>query len=336
MNSGTKRMPRRAPASLLLATFYALCAVMISLGVPRAFSAAASSPQTFEVKGVVQRLDPENGKAVIRHEAIPDYMDAMTMPFQVKDRQLLKTLTPGDAVSFRLVVTEEESWVDRIEKIPGTASSKVLVAPAGASQVAQSSGVAGNLKHHPLLDYAFTNQFGQPVRLSQFRGQALAITFIFTRCPIPDYCPRLTKNFEEAAQKLQNMEGGPANYHFLSVTIDPEFDTPAVLKTYGERFGYDPTRWSFLTGPAEKIAELAKLSGMNYQGRAGLINHDLRTLIIDPNGRLQTAIPVGGNLSDLIVTELVKVLSPGSQGGLRVEKSDKRSEAAILPGPSAF
>jgi protein SCO1/2 len=163
-----------------------------------------------------------------------------------------------------------------------------------------------SLKRHPLLDYPFTNELGQPVKLSDFRGQALAITFFFTRCPIPDYCPRLSKNFEEASQKLSALPGGPTNWHFLSVTFDPELDTPPVLKAYGERYQYDPKHWSFLTGARDKISELAGDSGVQLERASGFINHNFRTLIINADGHLQMIFPMGGNLSDAIVAEVLK------------------------------
>ncbi len=159
---------------------------------------------------------------------------------------------------------------------------------------------------HPLMDYAFTNQFGEPVTLSSFAGQALAITFFFTRCPNPDYCPRLSKNFEEASNRLASMVTAPTNWHFLSVTIDPEFDTPAALRIYAKRYQHDPRYWSFLTGPIDKITELAGQSGVTFEPGKGLLNHNFRTLIIDARGNLQMSFPIGGNISDGIVEEMLK------------------------------
>ena len=146
------------------------------------------------------------------------------------------------------------------------------------------------------------NELGQAVSISQFNGQALAITFFFTRCPIPDYCPRLSKNFAEASRKLSAMPDAATNWHFLSGTFDPEFDTPAVLKGYGDRYHYDPTHWSFLTGAADKIAELAHLSDVTFEREGGLFNHNFRTLIINAAGRLQMSYPIGG--------ESVRVFKP--------------------------
>jgi protein SCO1/2 len=257
---------------------------------PSSFSnQCATNLQTFAAKGVVKELKADGRTAVIKHAAISNYMDAMTMPFEAKEPKELAGLQPGDEISFRLQVTETESWIDRISKI-GTVALE-------ANQ---------HTARHPLLDYKFTNELGQAVSLGEFRGQALAITFFFTRCPVPNFCPRLSKNFQEASQKLSALTGAPTNWHFLSVSFDTEFDTPAVLKVYGESYHYDSKHWNFLTGQPEKIRELARLSGVEIENDGALFNHNFRTMIIDGGGRLQMTFPIGGNLSDAIVGEILK------------------------------
>jgi protein SCO1/2 len=248
------------------------------------------------------------------HEAIPNYMDAMTMPFKVREARELAGLRPGDKIRYCLKVTDTESWVEQIFRTGTTSAeeSKPADPPAVAARATKP--------RHPLMDYPFTNELGQAVRLGDFRGQALAITFFFTRCPIPDYCPRLSKNFEEASQKLMAMPGGPTNWHFLSVTFDPGTDTPSVLRAYGERYQYDPKHWSFVTGPMEKISELASASDLKFENAGGFFNHEFRTLIIDAAGHLQMVFPTSGNLSDAIVAQIVKAAAvpsrpPGSIDG---------------------
>ena len=223
-----------------------------SAGPLPASGGAAAAPRSFSAKGTVMELKPDGRTVVIRHEAISNYMAAMTMPFKVKDPGELADLQRGDEISFQLQVTESESWVDHITKI-GTARAARSDAPAGRPPA----------RPHPLLDYKFTNELGQAVSLNDFRGQALAITFFYTRCPLPDYCPRLSKNFQEAQQKLESLPDAPANWHFISVSFDTEFDTPAMLKAYGNSYQYDPKHWSFLTGPADKIGELAREAGVS-------------------------------------------------------------------------
>ena len=218
---------------------------------------AKDSVKIFDVRGVVREIKDAGQVAVIRHEQIPGYMDAMSMPFKTRDPRVLSGIQAGDEVSFRLLVTEEQSWIENVRKT----GERQIEQPAPAVSVTNAPAAKSR---HPLLDYAFTNQFGKPVCLSDFKGQALAITFFSPGVRFLDYCPRLSKNFQEASQKLAAMLNGPTNYHFLSVSFDTAFDTPEVLKGYAERYRYNPSHWSFITGPKEKIAELAQLSDVNF------------------------------------------------------------------------
>ena len=271
-----------------------------------------SEERSFAAKGVVKELKPGDSTVLVSHEAITNYMDSMTMPFKVRNSKELVGLRAGDRIAFRLHVTETESWIGQIGKI-GTVALGEPKEPASPPATEATKGEAG----HPILAFKFTNELGQAVSLSDFRGQALAITFFFTRCPIPDYCPRLSKNFQEASRKLSSLAGGPTNWHFLSVSFDPEIDNPRVLKSYGEMYHYDPVHWTFLTGPANKIGELARLSDVMFERDGGSFNHNFRTLIIDPTGHLQTVFPTGGNLSDAIVDEILKAATVANGTGLR-------------------
>jgi protein SCO1/2 len=257
---------------------------------------------------VVEQLKPDGKSIVVRHEAITNYMDAMTMPFKVKDAKELAGVQTGDEISFCLHVTSTESWIDGIVK--GANRRRGASDPPTNVQPSEASA---SRKPHPLMDYKFTNELGQAVSLADFRGQALAITFFFTRCPIPDFCPRLSRNFQEASRKLVSTPVGPTNWHFLSVTFDPEHDSPRVLKAYGETYHYDPAHWSFLTGPSNQVAELARQSDVTFDRDGAFYNHNFRTLIIDAAGHVQMIFPMGGDLSDSIVEEMKKAVAPGAE-----------------------
>lgn len=291
-----------------------LCVCLISFGVKAAeFSQPSKANQTnsrtFIAKGVVEEIKPDEQIIVIRHEAISNYMAAMTMPFKVKTPAELAGFQRGDEITFQLHVTETESWVEHVRKI-GT------IAPEKIKKNDKLQTVEPSAKN-PLLDFKFTNELGQAVSLNDFRGQALAITFFYTRCPLPEFCPRLSKNFQEASQKLESMTNAPANWHFLSISFDTDFDSPEMLKAYGESYAYDPAHWSFLTGPPDKIAELARGSGASYEFDDGTFNHNFRTLIIDASSRLQMVFPTGGNLSGQIVAEIVKAAAATNQSVLQ-------------------
>ena len=289
-NTGMRKQGQASIASGALLWLMALAQGITSAATP------GTSEQSFDARGVVRQVEPAEGKITIAHEAIPKYMAAMTMPFALRETNAWSTLQAGDLIGFRLHVTEYESWIDHIEKLGHTNINRAVTeTPAPPKE-----------QHHPLLDYAFTNELGQPVRLNDFHGQALAITFFFTRCPIPDYCPRLNRNFEEASKQLSALPHGRTNWHFISVTFDPAHDSPAILKAYARNYRYDPAHWSFVTGPTDKIEEFARLSGVTFAAENGSINHNFRTEIIDAAGHLQMVFPIGGDLSAALVTEMLK------------------------------
>ncbi len=283
-------------------------------------SSPASTTNYF-ARGIVKEVRPAEEQLVIAHEAIPQLMDAMTMPFNVKEAAMLTNVTAGEQIAFQLHLTENESWIDHIERLAPSPSA-VRGSPA-PSKTDSSVAVRaqGSLRNYP-----FTNELGQPVRLSDFRGQAIALTFFFTRCPIPEYCPRLSRNFEEVQQRLSAMPSAPTNWHLISVTFDPANDTPERLKAYGAVYQSDPAHWSFLTGPADKIAELARSCDVQFDPTNGSFNHNFRTLIIDASNHLQMVFPVSGDLSESIVQELLKA-SGASNPIMSAANSDVRPES---------
>ncbi|HVV73452.1 MAG TPA: SCO family protein [Verrucomicrobiae bacterium] len=241
-----------------------------------------STRQVFQVKGVVVAVKPREKSIEIKHEAIPNYMPGMTMPFDVKDTNELTGLAPGDPVSFRLTVTDTDGWIDEIHKITGQTNS----APSQPSVVV--------LRDVPRLDvgdmfpeYHLTNQFGQAFSTTRFKGQAFAITFLFTRCPFPTFCPRMANNFEEVQQALLGSTTSPTNWHLLTISFDPDFDTPAVLKAYAEAHQYRPEHWTFATGSLSEITTLGDQFGLTFWRENGSINHNLRTIVVDSNGRVR-------------------------------------------------
>jgi protein SCO1/2 len=256
-------------------------------------------------------------------------MDAMTMPFNVKDAAMLTNVAIGERITFQLHLAETKSWVDHIERFDVSRSAAPRVPAMSESElhpeVRTNSTTSGHSKN-PLRDYKFANQLGQSVSLSDFRGQAIALTFFFTRCPIPEFCPRLSRNFEEVQRKLSALANAPTNWHLLSVTFDPAHDTPEVLKAYGTSYQYDPAHWSFLTGPKDKVAELARLCDVKFDPDNGLFNHNFRTLIIDASNHLQMVFPTSGNISESIVQELLKAAG-GTNRITESARSHVRSES---------
>jgi protein SCO1/2 len=273
---------------------------------PSRAASTATKVQVFAVKGVVRELKPDGRTLVVRHEEIPNYMAAMTMPFRVKDTNELSLIQAGDEITFRLSVTEEESWMDHVRKTgrkfasedPGRGASSTN-APADTINLIEA-----------LSTYVFTNEFGRAVRFPEFQGKAVGFTFFFTRCPIPEYCPRLTKNFAGATEKLKAMQGAPTNWHFLSISFDPAFDTPALLHSYGRMYGYDSNRWSFLTASPDTVKEVTARFGFNAQPSNAGFDHNFLTVVVNADGFLQGMWPIGGDTTDNLVAEMLKAMAP--------------------------
>lgn len=307
-------MVRRVTKRCLQSSWLAILVLGFAGALPPISSQADTT--NYVVHGVLKAVKSEEHQLVIAHEAIPNFMDAMTMPFRVKDDAILTNVAVGEKITFQLHVTETESWVDDIRSsgtpLP-TASRQPVLAKNNLNSEVKTNSAGASQSQNPLRDYKFTNELGQPVSLSDFRGQAIALTFFFTRCPIPEFCPRLSRNFEQVERQLSAMENAPTNWHLLSVTFDPERDTPEVLKKYGLTYNYNPAHWSFLTGPKDKIAELARLCDVKFDPENGLFNHNFRTLIIDSSNRLQMVFPTSGDLSESIVRELLKAAGATNQ-----------------------
>ncbi len=265
-------------------------------------SSPDTNQQIFQVKGVIQELRPDGKTAVIKHEEIPGYMKAMTMPLEVKDAKELSGLKPGDAVSFRMVVTARYGWIEQVTKLAAASPTEL----PSHQTIRRAREVEPLSVGDPLPEYHFTNELGQAVSTSQFKGQALAFTFIFTTCPFPDFCPRMSNNFAETQKKLLSMPNAPTNWHLLSISFDPEVDTPAILKAYAKRFEYDPRHWNFVTGELIDITAIAEQFGQQFWRQDNTISHNLRTVVVDAHGRVQKILPENKWTGDMLVTEILK------------------------------
>ena len=231
----------------------------------------------YEVRGVVREVTPPENSLTIEHENIPGFMPAMTMSFAVKDPALLKEVAAGDRVKFQLAVTETDSWIASIAKIPGlTQPFTAFAKPSGASALEPGQVVP---------NFTLTDQNGRTIQLLDYRGNVVVATFIFTRCPLPNYCPLMSRNFSALQTEVQHQF--PGKVHLLSISFDPAHDTPVVLKEYAESFGADPKIWTFATGTPAQIKSIAALFGLTYEMQGGSITHNLRTALIDPSGRLE-------------------------------------------------
>jgi protein SCO1 len=267
-----------------------ICLAVLLTACDRKAAQSAPPAQVFTVQGVIKELEPDGKTAVIRHEAIPGYMQAMTMPFEVRDTNLLRGLKPGDTISFRLTVTPSEGWISDLTKLDSPAPESAP-APPPRPVMHVSRALQPLDPGDRLPDYHFTNELGEAVSLSQFKGQVLAFTFFFTSCPFPEFCPRMTSNFAQAERELETMTNAPAHWRLLSISFDPTNDTPQRLANYAMAADYDKSHWSFLTGDEDQVSGLAEQIGENYWHEGGSIGHNLRTVVVDPSGHIRKIIP---------------------------------------------
>ncbi len=272
-----------------------------------ATNTAAVPRQYYQVKGLVRDVKPDTKTVVIKHEDVPGYMPAMTMPFDVRDTNELRGLQPGDTVSFRLVVAGNDAWIEQIKKLGSAPPEAVAPTPQARPEWRIVRDIEPLKEGDLLPDYHFTNELGQAISTSQFKGQAFAFTFFFTRCPYPTFCPLMSNNFNDAARKLLARPDAPKNWRLFTISFDTEYDSPVALKNYASRYpNYDPARWNFLTGDLVEITAIADQVGETFWHEGPSITHNLRTVVVDAQGRIQRIIPENKWTSDELVTELVR------------------------------
>ncbi len=246
----------------------------------------AGCAKHYRVEGIVLKIDERT--MTVSHRPIEGYMPAMTMPFSVAPGEDLSNLQPGSRVSFEL-----RDGKARHVKIREAKLDVPVAAPANKLAI-------GDI----VPDFSLTDQAGRSVRLRDFSDRVVAVDFIYTRCPLPDVCPRLSANFAYLNKRVPDVE-------LLSITIDPQFDTPQVLAEYSRRYGGDGERWRFLTGSLAQIREVAGLFGLIYWPEDGSITHTVATGIIGRDGRLAALIE-GATYRPEQLRDLVSSISSSS------------------------
>jgi len=255
----------------------------------------------FPIEGKVIAVNQPAKEITLQHREIPGYMAAMTMPFRVHDDWVFNVAHMGDELHGTLVVNADGSYITEVSINSG--------APAAVSSTTQA--------HLPqtgeaVPDFSFVDQNGRRVHLRQFRGKSLLLTFIYTRCPLPDFCIRMSNNFGELAQHLKQTT--PAVYgrlQLLSISIDPEYDKPAVLLRYGKAYAgdIDPQfeHWRFVSASAAETRKAADFFGLAYVPENGQIVHSLRTVLVAPDGRIAAQFPGNDWTPGEIEAELKKL-----------------------------
>lgn len=235
----------------------------------------------YQLKGKVISVDVGHGQIIVDHEAIPGFMEAMTMSYGVKDDAALSKLKPGDRITARVVATSDDVWLENI----------VVVKEAAAN--APPPKLDPHVPPQPgelVPDFTFVNQDGRRIHFRRYRGKVVLLTFVYTRCPFPNYCPLMTRNFADINNQLTANATLDARTHLLTLSFDPAHDTPAVLKAYGERFAgkNDPgTRhWEFASIPSGELKQVSSFFGFAFEEQGGQIVHSLSTALVGPDQKL--------------------------------------------------
>ncbi|MEO6214276.1 MAG: SCO family protein [Vicinamibacterales bacterium] len=253
------------------------------LGIPLSLGllvSASACADRHDVRGLVLKVDAAAGVMTVSHEAIPGYMDAMAMPFAAATGSELSAVRPGDRIRFRLNVRRGKTLIDRVEILSAAPTDSGLrQSPARPTLVAMGQ---------PVPDFTLTDQDGALVSLSSMRGKVVAVSFIYTRCPLPDYCPRVMTNLGALRDQFPDRLG--KDLALLTITFDPKYDTPEKLKEYAARYGADVPGWRLLTGSAGEIDRACAIFGVEFWPEEGMITHTLQTAVIDRHGRLVATV----------------------------------------------
>ncbi len=244
--------------------------------------------KVYKLRGKVVSTNAATGEVTLNHEAIPGFMEAMTMPYKLKDASVLSELHPGDVITADVLVSQDADAGVFVDHIVVVAQAK----PDYVPKVSYHVPTAGDL----VPDFKLRNQDGRPIHLGQFKGQSMLITFIYLRCPLPDFCPRVTRNFATVKQQLA---GTPfeAKTHLLSVSFDPENDTPQRLRAYGATYiGSDAkdafAHWDFAVPDKTVLAEMAKWFDLGITNEPdSSITHTLSTTLVGPDGKVVRFYP---------------------------------------------
>jgi protein SCO1/2 len=273
---------------------FSLLALVALAGCRSGQNVATQSPagqnfKVYKLRGKVVATDAAKGEVTVDHEAIPGFMDAMTMPYKLKDASILGELHPGDLITADVLVSPDPNADYLLDHIVVVAQARPDYRPSVLYHVPAPGDAAP--------DFELRNQDGRPIHLGQFRGKALLVTFIYTRCPSPDFCPRVTRNFAAVEKELAATPALYAKTHLICISFDPEHDTPERLRAYGATYiGSDAknafAHWDFAVPAKPELLEMAKFFDLGMTNAPdGSILHTLSTTLIGPDGKVARFYP---------------------------------------------
>ena len=276
-------------------TFYVIsCVITIAL-------MSSCAPKRYFGRAIVLQVNQQDKMVTLSHEPIPNFMDAMVMPFSVRDSELLAGVQRGQRVHFRLAVDKKVAYLEHLRIVSAAPVDPSTWQSAPLSQVVKLG--------EPIPDFELTDHRGTRVSMSQFRGKVVAVNFIYTRCPLPDYCPRMTNNFTALRDRFARQVG--TQLVLLTLTFDPQYDTAEVLRNYAKSYRTEVPGWYFLTGDWQEIARVCGLFGVEFWPDEGMITHNLQTGLIDREGRLAANVE-GKDYSPKQLGDLIELLLQGN------------------------
>lgn len=290
--------------------------------------------QQYTASGMVLRVDPTHKAFVVSCQSIPGFMDAMTMPFDVREAKELEGLAPGMTVEFTLVVEQDSTFAEHVrirpyesvEQDPLTARRLTMLNRLRDHEVSSSRLLAIG---QTVPNFTLTDQNHQRVTLSGFAGKVVALNFIYTSCALPNFCYRISNNFGVLQRRFTERLG--RDLMLLTVTFDPQRDQPEKLASYAKNWNADPATWHFLTGPVPDIQRVTEMFGMDFYPDEGLMNHSLHTAIIDRNGKLVTNIEGNQFTADQLADLVQAVLSRHENGSQRKQVRLAHNAGPVAP-----
>jgi protein SCO1/2 len=266
-------------------------------------TAAPPEARQYRLEGQILAVRRESNEVLIKHGDIKGFMPGMTMPFKVRNAALLEGKAEGDLVNATLMVEEADAWLATLEKT-GTAPLLETAAMPPAAFVAPLEP-GDEVPGTPLTDH-----LGESLTLQSWRGSAVAVTFIYVRCPLPQFCPLLDRRFAEIQRGIAAEPTLTRRAHLLSVSFDPDADTTERLKVHAERLKADPSIWRFATAPRDVVDRFAATFGVNViRERDQTITHNMRTTVVGPDGRVVRVFEGSDWTAPQVIDEMRRSLS---------------------------
>lgn len=272
---------KRLPLSAVRAALLALPPLWLAACSEDSVGDEAGDGTTHQIRGVVRDLEPADSTLIIEHEDVPGFMPSMTMPFTVRDPAAMEGVEVGDALSFEFVVRDEGSWIRDLQPVD---AADLVLPEAEPRRTVEAEHVE---EGDPMPPFELLDQAGREIGPETFDGRPFVLTFIFTRCPVPDFCPLMSKRFAELESLIGDRPDLAGRTHLLSISIDPEFDTPEVLADYAANYTEDDNFWRFATGDPDEVAKLTKAFRVYTETEGGTLNHGLCTALVDADGTVR-------------------------------------------------